>query len=395
MAILQAVDERQVFQAWERQAFDPGVLRDLGFTVVFRGVPSDAGGPDYQEAVLSLDGRSLLSGDVEFHVNSSDWYRHGHHRDRQYNNVILHVVWLDDAGQTLTAEQRAVPTVAIGGSVQTLPRAGGAPLLRPHRCVSRFQALSDARLAGGVRDLGWQRFEERADRFEQEILDLGADQTCYSCLLEACGYASNREAFRRLAEAVPYGWIMCLPSEQRSAALIDAAGLGVAGPIAPPARLPLGVWRLRRLRPGNHPVRRLQAIGALLERFSPSLAEGLSDTVSGAQRPADLRRALLIPDALGIGRADEMAVSAVLPFVAALARSPVGSQRLMLAYSSPPETRWTRVMLDLFQQAGHNLKIRTALQHQGAHLLYTRYCRGEGSPDCPLCQVSGGCRSVL
>ena len=107
------VDERFVVGLWESQTIDPASLQRLGIRVIFRGIPSDAGGPDYQDAILSIQEREIARGDVEFHVRASDWYRHGHHHDSQYNRVILHVVWIDDAVETVRADGRHIPVLCF------------------------------------------------------------------------------------------------------------------------------------------------------------------------------------------------------------------------------------------------------------------------------------------
>ena len=133
------VDERIVTEVWERQALDASALAALGLRVVHRGVPSDAGGPDYQDVILSRDDREFLSGDIEFHVRSSDWVRHRHHLDSRYCGVILHVVWQDDARGTVNARGERVPTLEVGRAVRAdvVPRLTASTVeLLPHPCVS-------------------------------------------------------------------------------------------------------------------------------------------------------------------------------------------------------------------------------------------------------------------
>lgn len=392
MAVTAGINEGLVTTVWERQAFDEDALDALRLRVVFRGVPSDAGGPDYQDAILSRDAGAIVTGDIEFHVQSSDWYRHGHHRDQRYDRVILHVVWHDDMGETTCSDGKQVPILALDSwsRLQGFPQQQqAAPLLLAHPCVSAFAALSAEMLCERMREAGLMRFRQRAERLAAELSCASPDQVFYTALLEAMGYASNRHVFRELASVVPYAWLQSIPVESRLATLLEAAGLGAASPVPPPGHLPAKSWRLARLRPGNHPAVRLEGTALLLERLGPRPADGLVSAVHRAERPSDLRAYLMANQNgkvfIGAGRADEVAVSVVLPLVAVLQPETDEAERMYLRYPSPPVNRWTRVMQDLLEPGGHRFVPRGAAEHQGLHYLYHEHCRGERSRGCPVC----------
>jgi len=60
------------------------------------GYHNHSSGPDFLECQLKLSNQSW-AGQIEFHVKSSDWFKHNHQTDSNYNNVIAHFVYEHDA----------------------------------------------------------------------------------------------------------------------------------------------------------------------------------------------------------------------------------------------------------------------------------------------------------
>jgi hypothetical protein len=59
--------------------------------LIYPGRENDDQGADLRDAVI-LSAQRLLQGDIEFHRWSSDWRKHHHHQNPEYNRTILHVV---------------------------------------------------------------------------------------------------------------------------------------------------------------------------------------------------------------------------------------------------------------------------------------------------------------
>ena len=86
--------EHLLHYVWKHKLFPLKVLQTtngLPVEVIDPGLQNPNAGPDFFNAKLKIDG-ALWVGNIEIHTHSSDWFRHGHHSDKTYDSVILHVV---------------------------------------------------------------------------------------------------------------------------------------------------------------------------------------------------------------------------------------------------------------------------------------------------------------
>jgi Protein of unknown function (DUF2851) len=84
---------------WQYKKFDFSNLKTTSqetLNIIKVGDYTQLAGPDFFNAQIEIDNQKW-AGNIEIHIKSSDWYVHNHERDENYNNVILHVVWENDA----------------------------------------------------------------------------------------------------------------------------------------------------------------------------------------------------------------------------------------------------------------------------------------------------------
>jgi len=397
-----APSEAELVRLWEGQRFPPQALVSgdgAPLRVVFRGRSCSGGaGPDFRDGVIEFRGRRVR-GDVELHVLASGFRRHGHHRDHAYDNVILHVVFWDDDGEsTCLASGRRVPVVALGPWVARRAEELQAWLCRPalwqEPCSSARKRLGAEAVAAILDDAGDCRFQEKAATFATALAQEDGEEILYRGILDALGYSQNRGPFRLLAQALPWRQLRpCIrghPSQERVLAA-EAILLGRAGFLGPlTGDLGALPWRLAGIRPENHPARRLAGAAGLLVRYlGKGLLAGLLEKVGEASvgGPRALTTALRVDDGLiGPGRADEIAVNVVLPFTLAWAQArqdkPLAQAALTL-YQRYPKLSPYGILRRLTAVLGREL-IAGARRQQGMLYLFHRYCRQGGCSRCPL-----------
>jgi hypothetical protein len=279
--------ERDLQDLWELQRFRrEGLLTEdaVPVTVEFPGFRWGEGGPDFRGARLILGGERRC-GDVELHLIPSGWEAHGHRRDGAYASVILHVVLRRDR---FREPPRDLPLLVLEPYLHgTLPPAP-------------YPDSPDAPDPGDWDALGEEWFWERRARVERALERTPADEALYREILVGLGYKHNKAAMSELARRCP---LASLP--EGDAAAIEETLKGAA------AALPRALWRLRNVRPANHPSRRL----AGLARFvAAARGEGLARGL--AARPSlPAMVAWLAHDGIGEARATEIALNVFIPFL--------------------------------------------------------------------------------
>jgi len=329
------LSERELAFLWEGQRFPADALRTVDgrpLRVIYRGRCVGGPGPDYRDALISAP-EELLQGDVELHVRSSDFARHGHGCDAAYDRLALHLVFRHDATENSTelASGRRVPIVALGDWVEgraTQIRGWLAqPALWREPCWGAVERMGADGAGAALERLGDIRFRAKATAFARELRKMGSglawetalDQLLWRALMEALGYGGERGLLAAIALRLPW-------REVRATMLALAAGHRAA---AAAALLASALERERTaaptvsragLRPGNRAEVRLQGAAALASRFATrgiwaSLSPLLKESPQKGAAP--LIALVSVPGTVGRGRAIELLANAVLPCASA------------------------------------------------------------------------------
>lgn len=366
--------------------------------VIYPGRPSARAGPDFRDAVLQDDEGKTITGDVELHTSAPGWYAHGHDTDPNYNGVVLHVVFSPKGHQNTRQQSRMhAPIVSLEAVADDLE---GADSNTVSGLLDTGVLRSSSDIATVLDAAGDERFLAKSHGFTLDISQAGPDEALYLGIMDALGYASNRKPFRMLAQRVPYATLAKFRDEPSStrpqaikALLLGASGLmrrvddaeGPAQlrrlyrrmprrPLKPKRPLSEKDWKLFRVRPSNHPARRIIGMAHILDSC---LDDGITETFATAlswDGAKALTACIEHRPYIGKGRARDMLINIALPFLHAYATER-GSGELadaaQAAYAAAPKlqeneiTRETRRLCNI----GKEIKM-TARRQQGMIHLY-------------------------
>lgn len=443
------VRENTVTQIWIQQL----LRRDRLFTVDGRSVKViDPGrqsgdcGPDVCDAVVSFNGRKPIRGDIEIHVWSSEWKAHEHHRNPNFNRVMLHVVLWHRGSPSSPTES--------GGEVPILPLS--KYLMKPlerlrlqmevaasveQLCRGTVHRQGRAAVLRALEAAGKQRFHLQAKRLQSSLAIHQSDQVLYEGLMKALGYSKNETPFTRLARLLPVGELQPLAIGGQ-VGVIQALAMGTAGllPVSKGRRgytdafstmdvieisrlmdhwqasgmskvMSRSEWRFFRVRPDNLPPRRIAGISHLLVRHSGGLSLNMLNL---AARPSlreakkKLAESLIVRTTdywshhgdfglnsgsrgalIGHTRAQDITVNIVLPFLFAYGRihsQPRLCRRAMDIYRSHEnlQENWVTRHMTRKILGGSGPGVSSACQQQGLIHIHREFCAGHKCSICPL-----------
>lgn len=282
------MNEALLHYIWQFRQYAPLGLKTQAnetLEVLKPGVHNTDAGPDFENARLRI-GALDWAGNVEIHIHSSDWNKHGHQRDVAYNNVVLHVVWRDDV-VVFKEDGEPLTTLVL------------EPLVKKE-LLSRYERLMEGKrwipceeFIGETDRFHLQQFLERLliERLEQKSEEVKTvlqsnkndwEETFYLFFCRAIGLKINVIPMERLAQLLPQ---KILSKHKGNLLQLEALLLGVGGFLVEPqdayskilfkefqflkhkyqlSTMTKSDWKLFRLRPIAFPTVRLAQLAQLM-----------------------------------------------------------------------------------------------------------------------------------
>ena len=264
------VEEQTIQKIWHEQNFNSfGLTTECGarLEISSPGIWNKAEeGPDFKNAKIILNGKKI-NGDIEIHFQAQDWCNHGHHEESNYEKVILHVTLFPVGSQKYqckTKKGKVVPQlVLLPRLAQSLEEilekqvieslAGYDSVLPPS--FQSSQVLHEIREKN--HSLAQKRWVQKKNFARKRLLSVSdPKQALHECFLEVLGYKRNRSQMARVSQLFPINEWSSNKVEPREA--LDS----------------IHNWKMRGIRPANHPQLRLQQYHQLWEK-NPLWCESL------------------------------------------------------------------------------------------------------------------------
>lgn len=265
-------------------------------SIVHLGEYNRNAGPDFFNAKVKI-GDTLWVGNVEMHISSSEWDKHAHQTDAAYNNVILHVVYVDDK-KVFNSNGEVLPTLELRSIIPTslLARYESLQQQRNNQlpCEKVLLVPPSHTLALWLQRLLIERLESKTDYIKELLVKTHHhyEQCFYLLTARYFGMKTNAEPFEQLAGMLP---LTVLSRHKNSIDEILALVLGVSGLLKKMGeqythleplfvhlqakyqlrRLDPSIWKFGRTRPANFPSVRLVQFAVLIHRSSHLLSKVL------------------------------------------------------------------------------------------------------------------------
>ncbi len=242
---------------WQHQLFDHTSLctpSGDAIQLINPGSLNQSDGPDFRKATIRAAGM-VWHGDVELHLNESDWFQHQHHKDHNYDAVVLHVFLHGGKKARCSNGSEPLRLDLMGRISKVLKPFVFNGMQSRLSCASSLHLISEEVILKQLNAALYRYFEDRIQLIQKEFdpslpLSKAWKRALTIRLIEALGYQHNKEAFlitgRHFAELQSLtGTAGSFAREARK----KAEALLKTGKIR---------WNYKSVRPGNHPNIRLK-----------------------------------------------------------------------------------------------------------------------------------------
>ena len=377
-------------------------------------------GPDFFNAQIKIN-QLILAGNIEIHLKTSDWLKHGHDKDKTYNNIILHVVYSHDIELQQNTEHQ-VEVLELKNLIDE------ASIVKYKQLFSTKQSLSCNKQLPQVSDLqflAWldrmvvERLEEKVKRLSHwfELSKGDYQYSFYVALVRNFGFNVNADAFELLAKQLP---LAILLKHADNLLQLESLLLGTAGMLENQFEeayllklqnefeflknkyqiipLPKELFKFSRMRPANFPNLRLAQLAAFMHRsadlfFKPyqftayqNLSQQLNTPLSGYWKNHYSFNGKLLQKDINLGKnaIDNLLMNTFAPFLFFYGRKSGNEDYLEKALLILQNCAFEKNKITKLY--GSKISVfKDASQSQGLINLYHNYCK---TKQCLRCGVA-------
>ncbi len=198
--------------------------------VIKQGNPQYNQGPDFSQAKIAIDDITL-AGSVEIHKSTKDWYLHQHQENKQYNTVILHVVWQANEIFTKLENGETVEVLSLQPLVNEKLLARYDMLMKSSSkiaCDGFEVKLNEIELNSFLQKLAIGRIQRKVEDIDSLLENHQGNwnQVVFIQLARYLGSSLNNAALQSLAESID---IKVLLKSKADLKIIEAILFGQAG----------------------------------------------------------------------------------------------------------------------------------------------------------------------
>ncbi|MBC7861379.1 MAG: DUF2851 family protein [Bacteroidia bacterium] len=287
------MEENFLHYTWKYKLFSQQILFTTNgekIELIKPGEHNHQSGPDFFNARLKIGGTDW-TGNLEIHINSSDWNLHKHQFDKAYDNVILHVVYEHDE-EVKNSLHKTIPTLELKGLIPLENFKKYEQLRRNEKgvpCGKQVATPPAPLLHVWFERLVTERLEEKTTVLEEILEETKSDweETFYRALAKNFGFKTNALPFYLLAKSLPLKVLLKHADDgvQTEALLFGQAGFlqeHLSEKYAQKLQneyeflknkyslrpIQKTIWKTGRMRPANLPAIRIAQFAALVKNLN-------------------------------------------------------------------------------------------------------------------------------
>ena len=192
--------------------------------IIKPGLHNTNAGPDFLNAHLKIENQIWI-GNVEIHLKSSDWYAHHHEVDKNYDAVLLHVVWEDDV-TIFMKNNKPLPTMVLKEFVSARVLANYQRLFCKSEswipCQYSINTVDDFTLSNWKERLYFERLENKSKVIESLLKEENNnfEAVLFQLLVKNFGLKVNGDSFLSLSQSVDYTVFKSVRSNENNLAAL-------------------------------------------------------------------------------------------------------------------------------------------------------------------------------